>query len=694
MAASFLTAFAVTSCTEKFDSSLIEKEIEDIKNRLSLLEETVNGLNADVRQIRSVVDAMEKNISVVDVTETTDGYSIVFSDGKTIYIRANVRDGVDGKDGETPVIGVKEYDGVLYWTVNGDFLLDANGAKVPVTGADAKAPVIGVKEFEGVLYWTVNGEFLLDENGDKVVAGGQKGDSGESFFDDVIVDDDTVTFVLSDGSRLSLARLVPASLSLESTSLTFANAETRNVEVQLANIKGITVTEKPEGWKAYILEDTKAGYETKTLVITAPKADNADADAKGYVAVLATSGTQTFIGKVKVALSEGQEPENPGDDNPGDDNPGGEHQNPTTYTLNFSANDINSYGASISVRLQEGLPFYAGLYCVKPGVGDAAIAEIFYRDASPVIAGFTKPESDEVSYGNGEWGVRVEASGYSGTLSMLTPHDDGSGKMEGVMLIPGARYAIGILPIAAGADYSKLSASDVILEFVQLKELTAASSNLVSVYAGANTTNSASASFDITSAVNRFHYTLVQKSEFEASGMTEMEFALYGKGVAIWDRTAINAKGSISGIDAICTRLAPGEECYAIGLAISSTGSYQLVKLSVFSKTVETTAGTFAVNSHSVEKINDNSYRVKVNYTASGVEKIRYTAKNEYGTFGSDDDAYMTLASGGMWEYDSINAGEDMVFYVYPGVAWTLYAVGMDADQKFTSLVKYEFELN
>ena len=46
-------------------------------------------------------------------------------------------DGTNGKDGHTPVIGVRQdEDGVYYWTLNGEWLLDEEGNKIRVTGED------------------------------------------------------------------------------------------------------------------------------------------------------------------------------------------------------------------------------------------------------------------------------------------------------------------------------------------------------------------------------------------------------------------------------------------------------------------------------------------------------------------------------------------------------------------------------
>ena len=45
--------------------------------------------------------------------------------------------GEKGEAGVTPVIGVaKDTDGVYYWTLNGSWLVDESGSKIPTTGKD------------------------------------------------------------------------------------------------------------------------------------------------------------------------------------------------------------------------------------------------------------------------------------------------------------------------------------------------------------------------------------------------------------------------------------------------------------------------------------------------------------------------------------------------------------------------------
>lgn len=126
----------------------------DLKDRVDVLEQKVSALeskvNQNVNSINALVDAAKKAVTITKVETLTDGYKIYFSDGtiSTISNGANGtdgKDGVDGKDAVAPVIGIKEEEGVYYWTIDGEFVLN-NGQKVPVTGKDGLTPQFKIQD--------------------------------------------------------------------------------------------------------------------------------------------------------------------------------------------------------------------------------------------------------------------------------------------------------------------------------------------------------------------------------------------------------------------------------------------------------------------------------------------------------------------------------------------------------------------
>lgn len=126
----------------------------DLKDRVDVLEQKVSALeskvNQNVNSINALVDAAKKAVTITKVETLTDGYKIYFSDGTISTISNGVngtdgKDGVDGKDAVAPVIGIKEEDGIYYWTIDGEFVLN-NGQKVPVTGKDGLTPQFKIQD--------------------------------------------------------------------------------------------------------------------------------------------------------------------------------------------------------------------------------------------------------------------------------------------------------------------------------------------------------------------------------------------------------------------------------------------------------------------------------------------------------------------------------------------------------------------
>ena len=116
----------------------------DLKDRVDTLESKVAALETKVNEnassIAKLAEAAAKAVTIESVTPNEDNtsYTIKFSDGTTAVL-------TNGKDAESPVVGVKESDGVLYWTVNGEFMTNGD-AKIPVTGKDGKTPEFKIED--------------------------------------------------------------------------------------------------------------------------------------------------------------------------------------------------------------------------------------------------------------------------------------------------------------------------------------------------------------------------------------------------------------------------------------------------------------------------------------------------------------------------------------------------------------------
>ena len=125
--------------------------IDDLDARLTQLEELCRQMNTNIGALQTMIEVLQTNDYITGIVEIKEdgkviGYTITFAhhDSVTIYHGkdgANGQDGNDGQDGKDgqdaiiPIIGVaQDTDGQYYWTLNGEWLLDDNGNKIPVTG--------------------------------------------------------------------------------------------------------------------------------------------------------------------------------------------------------------------------------------------------------------------------------------------------------------------------------------------------------------------------------------------------------------------------------------------------------------------------------------------------------------------------------------------------------------------------------
>ena len=139
-------------CAEPYDDSAIRSDIEDLQERVTALEEMCREMNSNIEALQTIVAALQNNDYVTKVEPVLDngatiGYTIYFSKSNPVTIYhgkdgengKDGQDGADGKDGYTPQIGVKQdTDGIYYWTLDGEWLLDENGNKIKAQGTDGK----------------------------------------------------------------------------------------------------------------------------------------------------------------------------------------------------------------------------------------------------------------------------------------------------------------------------------------------------------------------------------------------------------------------------------------------------------------------------------------------------------------------------------------------------------------------------
>ena len=235
--------------------------IDDLDARVARLEELCKEMNTNITSLQTIVSVIQENDVITGITPIEKGgkvvgYTISFDKHEpiTIYNGEDGKDGangVDGKDGYTPILGVaKDTDGVYYWTLDGEWLLDAEGNKLRVTGRDGKDGIDGedgkdgadgkdgqdgqdgkdgvdgadgkdgvtpqLKIEEGYWYisydngatWTELGKAVGEDGKDgqdgKPGADGKDGKDGDSMFTKVTYDEKNVYLTLTNGTVLTI----------------------------------------------------------------------------------------------------------------------------------------------------------------------------------------------------------------------------------------------------------------------------------------------------------------------------------------------------------------------------------------------------------------------------------------------------------------------------------------------------------
>ncbi len=149
----------------------VNERIDNHEKRLKSLEQLITSANDNIANLQKLLDAEKNKISIVSYTQIEGGYELVMSDGSKIILK-------NGNDAKEPIIGVKEENGVLYWTINGEFMLDADGNKIKAEGKDGAAGITPQIRVDRDGYWeiSVDGgktwQAVTDTNGNKVKAKG------------------------------------------------------------------------------------------------------------------------------------------------------------------------------------------------------------------------------------------------------------------------------------------------------------------------------------------------------------------------------------------------------------------------------------------------------------------------------------------------------------------------------------------
>ena len=278
----------------KDDIDDLEKRQEELEKQFQELEESTNG---QIEALSELVRAVEQNDYITEIEEIVEGeeiigYIISFKNRESVTI-------YHGNDGSHPVMGVKEEDGVYYWTRQiGDeepeYVRCPQGNKIKATG---DVPIMGIQNWGGRLYWTYkigNGEeiFIEDDYGNKVPVNGTDGSNGtdgDSFFQGVDAShNDYVTFTLVGGESFTIPKYKEISISYTLPGK-LAATETTTFKYKLeTGAAGVWVLKTTDGWNLTVDE------ATKSFTVTAPDAHGATGKALVLVSNGDDSATKTY----------------------------------------------------------------------------------------------------------------------------------------------------------------------------------------------------------------------------------------------------------------------------------------------------------------------------------------------------------------------------------------------------------------
>ena len=286
--AMLLAAMAAPVCfTSCYDDSGLVSEIDRLDQELQSVKKDIEELKSELDEQVVALTKMVQNVATVSsftYDDQTKEYVITLSSGETFKVKTPSTP-VD--DLPVLVTMIQDENGNYYWAIKGE-----DGKIVPVTGNDGNnLPVVSaVPQFQiDPDYKTVSISF---DGGQTWIDTGIT--AGNNVFQNCYVENGKAVFVLADGSRFAVNFAgADASFSLASSKLFFQAGETKSVKVLSANIKGYTVTEKPEGWTVT--------SSANALTVTAPASESAD----GMIKVLAVDNNgASYIASLSVEIGE------------------------------------------------------------------------------------------------------------------------------------------------------------------------------------------------------------------------------------------------------------------------------------------------------------------------------------------------------------------------------------------------------
>lgn len=221
----FMAAAVAFVACQKFDDSALQNRIGNLEGRVTTLESQVTSINGDISSLRTLVQALQNSITISVISQTKDGFTVTFSDGQSVEIK-NGAAGSQGQKGDTPVVGVKADGDIYYWTVDGEWLLDAAGNKVAVTGG---TPTVKIED----------GHWFVSYDGTTWQDLGEAGIAEGSTDITMTADENFVYFTSkSTGETITLSKTDRFTIDLSGTDFFFKAGETTEIPYTITGADG------------------------------------------------------------------------------------------------------------------------------------------------------------------------------------------------------------------------------------------------------------------------------------------------------------------------------------------------------------------------------------------------------------------------------------------------------------------------
>ena len=319
----------MTSCSEEYDDTALRDELAALAERVSTLEKLCGKLNENIVSLQTIVDALQKNDYVKSIAPIVEdgeeiGYEIEFTQSGKVKIYH----GQKGADASAPVVGVRQHEGVYYWTLDGEWLLDDNGNKIKAEGTDGEdgqngqngqdgsngadgadgqdgiTPQLKVEDeywyvsYDGGETWTKLDKAVGEDGADG--SDGADGADGDAFFQSVTQDENSVYFILADGTEIVVQKYVELDvvfdLSVLSEVKTNSEIAVDYIVTGSADKVDVEVVPTPD-LRAEVVPSTASRKEGKILVRT-----GSSFDAASKVIVFVSDGQKVVMKSIAVQV--------------------------------------------------------------------------------------------------------------------------------------------------------------------------------------------------------------------------------------------------------------------------------------------------------------------------------------------------------------------------------------------------------